>query len=413
MGVTARGKIFAGLDIGSSRIKVICAEENNFGKNNILSFVKGLSDGLKKGNIIDIDAVMAKLNDAITQSEHFCGQEIREVRLAVSGVSIQTVRSHVAAAVTGEDSEVSPEDRRRLLLLAKNITLPEDKTILQIVERQYIVDGNAGVKDPVGMKGSRVELEAVLILVNILAVENLLKCISELGLEVSEMVYAPLFAAASVLSRAEQEMGAALIDLGAQKTELSIFRHGALEKSVVFPIGSDNITWDLAIVLKTSNEAAEALKENGDLLALKDEEERMLELERWNGSGVQQVSSRLAARVAVARLEELIQLLAREIFADFTAEELPGGVIVTGGGAKLKGVTGLFQRILGLPVRLGLPERPEHLFQAYRTPENAVVLGCAAYESRGPGNDRRNFSDPLERFFRRFTGWVRDFIVEQ
>ena len=182
---------------------------------------------------------------------------------------------------------------------------------------------------------------------------------------------------------------------------------------MVFPIGSDNITWDLAIVLKTSGEAAERLKETGGLLALKDEEERLLELERWNGSGVQKVSSRLAAEVAGARLEELARLLAREIFADFTAGELPGGVVLTGGGAKLQGITGLFQQLLGLPVRLGLPEKPEHLFQAYRTPENAVVLGCVTFENRMPGVDKRSFSDPLERFFRRFTGWVRDFIAEQ
>lgn len=406
----SRGKLFAGLDIGSHSVKAVFTEVDHMGKFHVLSLSKGLSSGIKKGNIINIDAIMATVNDVITKMEHFCGKDVQETVLAVSGLSIQTIRSHVAVAVTGED-EVSEQDRQRLLLLARNVAVPEDKSILQVVEQQYIVDGNRGVKDPVGMAGRRVELEALVIIVNTLVIQNLLKCTAELGLEVLAMVYAPLLGAVGVLSQAEQEMGVVLIDLGAQKTEVSIFRHGVMEKSVVFPVGSDNITWDLAIVLKASNEEAQRVKETEKLLFCDRETEgRLIQMSSLNGEGEQEVPAWLAARIVMARLDEMSQMFSAEIFSEYAPEELPGGIVLTGGGARMDGIGLYFSQTFHLPVRIGYPDYTEPVFHDYRGPENAEVLGSAFYQYAGMEEERKGLSAPVGKLFRRVTEWVRDIM---
>lgn len=376
----------AGLDIGTSTIKAALAEIAYGQDISILGITQVSSSGLKKGNIVDIEGTAKAIDNCLNELERLTGVEIYNALLGLSGASINAINNRAVVAVGNPGYEITRDDRERVLQSACNISLPPDKIILQTIERQYIVDGYDGVKDPVGMVGSRLEAEITIITAAGAAIQNMQRTTARVNLQVDKLVYNPLLVSKSVLLPAEQEMGVVLVDLGAGTTEVTLFQGGSILQSSVLPLGDEYITRDLAIVLKTSIEEAIRIKEEYGVASPQLlNEETTVAIKNIQGKEVKHVSQQVIAEIINARVIEITEMIYEEIKRYGSLESIPGGMILTGGGAELAGLANVMEEYLGIPVRLGMPENLRGLPTEFNRPQYAAVLGGVIYAAQNRG----------------------------
>ncbi len=252
------------LDVGTSKIKAAMAEV--YGQDrHILGIAHVPSLGLRKGNIIDIESTAKSIDTCLNELERLTGIEIFGATVGFSSVSISIISNHAVVAVGNPIYEINEEDKQRVLQSARNISLPLDRTIIQTIEKQYIVDGYDGVKDPVGMVGSRLEAEVAVVVGAVAGIQNLQRTAHRINLRINQLVYNSLLASSAVLSPTEKKMGVGLVDIGGGTIEISYFENGSMINTTVLPMGGEYITKDLAIVLRTSMEEAAKIKENHGL----------------------------------------------------------------------------------------------------------------------------------------------------
>jgi cell division protein FtsA len=396
------------VDLGSSRIKAATAEAAD-GKLTVLGVVSLPSAGIKKGNIVDIESAALAIEQALLKLEKLSGQEIHHATVGFSGVGIETIRN-VTSITVGQDRKIRGEDRNRALFSAQSILIPPDRTVFQILENKYRIDGNDGIKDPVGMAGQRLELDALLILANASARVNLLQSLEQVELSL-DMVYNPVLQAESTLTPAEKDAGVVLVDMGAAITEVSIFQSGAMIRSVVLPLGADYITRDLSIVLKISLAEAQKLKENGRFLEPR-EKDFVCWIKNLQGKD-ESLSGGLVRQVIMSRVDEIAQMIWQEISAYAAPGYLPGGVVLTGGGAKLADLIGYYQRLFGVPVRLGEScMLEESAPTGYDQTEFTAVLGNLAFQSAHGDYPYAEHKIGLrvDRIVKRIHAWVREIL---
>jgi len=398
----------AGLDIGTSTIKAALAEVALGQVVSILGITQVGSSGLKKGNIVDIEGTAKAIDNCLNELERLTGVEIYSALLGFSGASINAVNNRAVVAVGNPGYEITRDDKERVLQSACNITLPPDKIIMQTIERQYIVDGYDGVKDPVGMVGSRLEAEITIITAAAAAIQNMQRSTARINLEVDKLVYNPLLVSESVLLPAEKEMGAVLIDLGAGTTEVTLFQSGSILHSSVLPLGDEYITRDLAIVLKTSIEEAIRVKEEyGVASPGLISGDKMVAIKNVQGKEVKQVSQQVIAEIINARIIEMAEMIYAEIKRYGSLESVPGGMILTGGGAELAGTADVMEEYLGIPVRLGMPENIQGLPTELNRPQYAAVLGGVIYAAQYKG--AVNHEDKaLSGIVQKVNYWLKD-----
>ncbi len=401
----------ASLDIGTSSIKAALAEITAGRDINILGISQVASSGLKKGNIVDIEGTAKAINHCLNELEVLTGVQIYNAVVGFSGISINTVNNHAVVSVGNPSYEISREDKERVLQSACNVSLPPDKTILQMIERQYIVDGYDGVKDPVGMVGSRLESEVSIITAANAALQNMQRSTTRINLQVDYLIYNPMLAAESVLLPAEKEMGVVLIDFGAGITEVTLFEGGTMLHSSVLPVGDEYITRDLAIVLKTSIEEAGRIKQqygiaSPELLA-EDNQDNMVAIKNVQGKEIKQVSQQVIADIINARVVEIITMIFADINRYISVESIPGGIVLTGGGVELPGLINVMEQHLNTSVRMGLPENLRGMPKEYNRPQNAAILGGVIYAAK---NTKTVFYEEkgLTGIFNKINYWLRD-----
>jgi cell division protein FtsA len=398
----------AGLDIGTSTIKAALAEVALGQVVSILGITQVSSSGLKKGNIVDIEGTAKAIDNCLNELERLTGVEIYSALLGFSGASISAVNNRAVVAVGNPGYEITRDDKERVLQSACNITLPPDKIIMQTIERQYIVDGYEGVKDPVGMVGSRLEAEITIITAAGAAIQNMQRSTARVNLQVDKLVYSPLLVSESVLLAAEKEMGVVLIDLGAGTTEITLFQGGSILYSSVLPLGDEYITRDLAIVLKTSIEEAGRIKEEyGAASPGLISEDNMVAIKNVQGKEAKQVSQQVIAEIINARVIEMAEMIYAEIKRYDYLESIPGGMILTGGGAELAGLADVMEEYLGIPVRLGMPENIPGLPAELNRPQYAAVLGGVIYASQYRGAVHRE-DKALAGIVQKVNYWLKD-----
>lgn len=396
------------LDIGTSTVKAALAEIS-FGQDiSILGITKVSSSGLKKGNIVDIEGTAKAIDNCLNELERLTGIQIYNALSGFSGSSIKAVNNRALVAVGNPGYEITRDDRDRVLQSACNISLPPDKVIMQTIERQYIVDSYDGVKDPVGMVGSRLEAEVTIIIAAGAAIQNLQRSTTRVNLQIDRMVYNPLLVSESVLLPAEKEMGVVLVDLGAGTTEVTLFQGGSVLHSAVLPVGDEYLTRDLAIVLKTSIEEAVRIKEeygvaNPELLS----QDTTVGIKNVQGKEVKQVSQQVIAEIINARIIEITEMICNELKRFSTPENVPGGIVITGGGAELVGLTDVMEEYLGIPVRLGLPENIGGLPPEFNRSQYAAVLGGVIYAARYMGAVKHEDSG-LSGIVQKVNFWLKD-----
>lgn len=401
----------ASLDIGTSSIKAALAEITPGRDINLLGISQVASSGLKKGNIVDIEGTARAIENCLNELERLTGIQIYNALIGFSGISIDTVNNHAVVAVGNPSYEITPDDKERVLQSACNISLPPDKTLLQVIERQYIVDGYDGIKDPVGMVGSRLEAEVSIITAANAAIQNMQRSTARINLQVDYLIYNPLLLGESVLVPAEKEMGVVLIDFGAGITEVTIFEGGKMLHSSVLPVGDEYITRDLAIILKTSIEEAARIKQQYGIaspeLLGQDSQDSMVAIKNIQGKEIKQVSQQVIADIINARVVEIIAMILAEIKLYISVEDIPAGIVLSGGGAELPGLVDVMEDYLNTSVRTGLPENLRGLPTEFNRPQNAAVLGGVIYAVQNTKtfyNEEKGFTG----IFHKINYWLKD-----
>lgn len=378
-----KGEIVVGLDIGTTKVVVTVAELEPEGNLNIIGLGEVPSGGLRKGIIVDIERTAQAISRAAAMAERMSGYRIRSAFVGITGPHIESINNRGVVAVAGENREIEIDDVQRVLQAARVIPLPAERQIIHVLPRQYIVDGYDGIIDPVGMTGSRLEVETVIVTAAGAAVQNLLKSVQRAGLEVEQLVLTPLAAAEGVLYQAEKELGAVVVDLGGGTTEIALVAQGSLWFAAVLPVGGEHITSDLAVGLRTPISQAEKLKKEWGAVPVNSvPDNELLPVPNVGGYGEHTVSRKMLASIIQPRVEEILSLVHQQIGrADFKGL-LPGGVVLTGGGALLPGIGELASEILQLPVRIGAPARLGGLADMVSSPAYAASVGMVIYGAK-------------------------------
>ncbi|NLG32691.1 MAG: cell division protein FtsA [Syntrophomonadaceae bacterium] len=396
------------LDIGTSTVKAAMAEVSYNRELHVLGLAEVPSYGLRKGNIIDIESTAKSIDDCLNELERITGIEVQKAVLGFSGTSISTIDNHAVVSVGNTNYEITQEDRERVIQSARNIALPSDKAIIQTIEKQYIVDGYDGVKDPVGMVGNRLEVEVIAVIAAIAAIQNLQRSTEKVNLPIEQFVFNPLLAGESTLLPTEKEMGVVLIDIGGGTTEISFFENGSLVNSSVLPIGGEYITKDLALVLKTSiDEAARIKEKNGTAKRDFCREDVVITIRNIQGREVKQVSQYMIADIINARVVEIIEMIHNELSQFNCLDRIPGGLVLTGGEARLVGMAETFEETINIPTRIGSPENLRGIQAELNQPQNSVVIGGLMYASDQPGVFQES-NPKISGFYYKVNDWFKE-----
>lgn len=365
--------IYVSLDIGTSSVKVIIGEMANDSLN-IIGVGNVKSEGLRKGSIVDIDETVHSIKQAVEQAERMIGMDIRQVIVGVTGNHVTLQPCHGVVAVSSPNREITNEDVARVMDAAQVVSIPPEREIIDVIPRQFIVDGLDEISDPRGMIGVRLEMEGTIITGSKTILHNTLRCVERAGLEVMDIVLQPLAAGAFALSKDEKNMGVVLIDLGGGSTTLGWFAEGQLAGTAVIPVGGEHVTKDLSIGLRTSTEDAEKIKiKHGHAFYDQASEDEVFTVGIIGSDQQQQFNQLEIADIIEARMEEIFELIQNEL-RKMNVRDLPGGFVLTGGMANMQGVLELAQDMFQSRVRLAVPD-----YIGVREPQFTTAVGLIKF----------------------------------
>ena|SRR5690625_3981437 len=366
-------EILVSLDIGTSEIKVIIGEVMNDALN-IIGVGTAKAKGLRKGAIVDIDEAVQSIRNAVEQAEHMVDMSIKNVIVAVNANHVQLHPCHGVVAVQSDDREIGDEDVTRVLEGAQVMSIPPEREIIDIIPKQFIVDGFDEISDPRGMIGVRLEMEGTIITTSKTVLHNILKCVEKANLNIIDVVLQPLASGTIALSKDERALGVALIDIGGGCTTVSVFDDNFLVASSVVPLGGENITKDLSIGLRTSTEDAEEIKVNyGHAYYEMADENETFDVAIIGSNKKKTFNQLEISDMIEARLEEILELTAREL-QRIGYHELRGGYVLTGGTMKMPGALELAQDVFRANARIAIPD-----YIGVREPQYTVGIGTIQF----------------------------------
>lgn len=383
-------KIIAGIDVGSSKVTTIIASVGKKEEVDISGVSVVPSHGVRKGQIIDIDQAVKAITESVEAAERMAGFALSSAFIALSGLHIESINSKGVVAVAEPEVEITRDDVKRVLESAQAISLPSSREIIHVIPRNFIVDSQGGIKDPLGMTGVRLEAEAHLISGSSGAIRNLTKCINEIGIDIEGLVFSGVAASEAALSETEKELGVCLVDIGGGTIDVCIFQEGALSFSSVLPVGANNVTNDLAIGLRVSLESAEKIKRflteeklqptlpGKEKIRRENDEISLVSL--GLSEGMKNISRKTVIDGIIRpRLNEIFTLVAAELKKSGFGGATPAGVVLTGGGAETPGALTACKRILSLPTRVGLPTGISGLIDEIEAPAYVASVGLILY----------------------------------
>lgn len=355
----AREAYYTSIDIGSSTVRVLVAQQNPESEEMMILGV-GTSDtgGMQKGVITDVEEAVDSVSRALDVAERVAGVPIEHAYVSINGAHISSQNSRGVIAVSRADGEITSDDVARVINAAQAISLPNNREILHVLPQDFVVDGQEHISDPVGMTGVRLEVETHIIEGSAPFVKNLTKVVNQSGVHIEDLVFSPLAAAASVLEKRQRELGVVLVDMGAGTTSIAVYEEHLLLHTAVLPIGSSHITNDIAIGLRTSIDVAEEIKkQHGTALIDTVKDSEMVVVEGQSGDEeAEKMSRKEVAEIIEARLDEIFSFVDKELKSINRSGLLPAGIIFTGGGAHLPGVVDVAKKQLRLPARIGKPQ---------------------------------------------------------
>jgi cell division protein FtsA len=380
--------ILVGLDIGTTKVCAIVAGTDENGRVNILGIGRSPSDGITRGVVTHIDRTTNAIRTAVTEAQASSGVAIRSAVVGIAGDHIQSFQSRGVIGISGPDHEVMQSDIDRLIEDTKRVALPSDRKIIHVIPQEFIIDGQDGIYDPLGMSGVRMEANVHIITGLVSAAQNIYKCVQRAGLEVNDMVLEPLASSYAVLDEEEKEVGIALIDVGGGTTDLAVFEERTIRHTAVIGIAGRKVTDDIRKGLGILNDQAERLKkEFGCAYLPAVTENRPVVLPGVGGRAPLEIDMRLLAQIIQPRMEEVFEIAALEIKRSGYSRHLSGGVVLTGGGALIRGTSELAREVLGMPVKIGIPSGfAGGLIREIENPAYATAVGLIYHALRNRDN---------------------------
>ena len=366
--------LLVALDIGTSKIVTLVAEITPEDTLNLIGMGSHPSRGLKKGVVVNIESTVNAIQRSLEEAELMADTKIREVITGIAGSHIKSFNSHGMVAI--KDKEVSQYDIDRVIETARAVNIPMEQQVLHILEQEFIIDGQGGVRQPTGMSGMRLEVKVHIVTGAVSAAQNIMKCVRRCGLEVSDLMLQPLASADAVLLDDERDLGVCLVDVGGGTTDIAVFTDGAIKHTSVIPIAGDQITNDIAMALRTPTKDAEELKiAHGVALRQLASASEMIEVPGVGDRGPRELSRQTLAEVIEPRVEELYSLIQRELRSSGLEELLSSGIVITGGSSMMRGMVELGEEVFHMPVRVGLPNYSGALAEVVRSPRYSTGMG--------------------------------------
>ena len=373
--------LIVGLDIGTSKVVSIVAEVSADNEIEIIGLGSCRSRGLKKGVVVNIESTVQTIQSAIQEAELMAGCNIHSVFTGIAGNHIRSLNSHGIVAI--RDNEVTAGDIERVIDAARAVAIPADQKILHIIPRDFIIDGQEGIKEPIGMSGVRLEAKVHIVTGSVSAAQNIIKCVRRCGLEADDIVLEQLASSYSVLTEDEKDLSVCLVDIGGGTTDLAVFIKGAISHTSVIPIAGDQVTNDIAVALRTPTQNAEEIKvEHACALTQLANSDETVEVPSVGNRPLRRMSRQTLAEVVEPRYEELFSLVKAELVRSGYDQQITAGIVLTGGSSNMQGVVDLAEEVLHVPVRVGTPQYVKGLVELIKNPIYATGVGLLLYGLR-------------------------------
>ncbi|MHB0968382.1 MAG: cell division protein FtsA [Thermoanaerobaculia bacterium] len=394
------------LDIGTSKACVLVGETNDRGSLEIIGKGTAPMRGTRKGNIINLDQAIDAVKRAVDEAEVMAGLQIESAYVGVSGDHIRSVNSRGVVSVTGRHKEITREDVERVIEASKSIAIPAELEILHVIPREFVVDGQDGIHDPVGMTGARLEANVHIVTGARTHDQNVLTCVNKAGIVVNELVLEQLAAAEAVLTADEREMGVLLMDLGGGTTDYAVFLEGNVVHTNVLPVGAGHFTNDISIVLRTPMDDAERIKRRfGCALTSLAGDDDPIEVPTVGDRPAKIISRMELTNILEPRAAEIAKLVFRDLEKVGLDKEIRSGVVIVGGGAELDGFTAMVEQVFDQQVRKGIPRGLGGLADTVNGPEWSAASGLLLWGNRSRARVRRPKKTGLGRVADSFKQW--------
>jgi cell division protein FtsA len=380
-----KGHVIVGLDIGTTKTCAIVAEMTDTSID-IIGIGSHPSEGLRKGVVVNIENTVDAIKKAVDEAEHMSGCEISSVHVGIAGGHIKGQNSLGIVAVKGR--EVDEDDVRRAIEASKAIAIPLDREILHTLPQNYVVDDQNGIRDPIGMSGVRLEAKVHIVTGSSASVQNIVKSVNRVGLDIDDMVLEQLASSEAVLSADEKDLGVVLLDIGGGTTDIAVFSDGSIKHTAVIPVGGNFITSDIATGLRTPLTEAEKIKiKYGCAFSPMIPKNEIIEVPSVGGREPREVTRQILGRIIEPRTEEILNMSYKEVVKSGYEEILAAGVVLTGGTSIMAGVTELAEHVFNMPVRRGFPTGIGGLTDVVNSPMYATGVGLVIYGSKNVSKD--------------------------
>ena len=419
-------ELICGVDIGTTKICVLIAEPDDFGTGfNIIGIGQHPSKGLRKGVVVNLEQTITSVEQAVEEAEMMAGVEVENCYVGIAGDHIRSINSTGVIAISkagkkrpGESNQISEHDIQRVLDWAKGVSLPMDREILHILPQEYIVDDQSGVKDPIGMTGQRLEARVHIVTGAVTSAKNIVNCIRGAGLNVQDLVLEPLASSYAVLDEDEKDLGVALIDIGGGTTDVAVFFEGGVQHTGVIGLGGENVTKDIAHMLRTPMQQAEDIKIQYGRTHANTEQARAAANEIINvpgigGRGSREITRDILIEYIEPRMEEMLRMAQHEIRKAECWQHLTAGVVLTGGGSMIEGIAELGEEIFEAPVKLGRTDIRGNILDDSKNPIYATAIGLIKYgmeHNRSPLSFQGDDNKVFNRIFERMREWFNEFF---
>lgn len=408
-------EIVVGLDIGSGKVCTVVGELSEDDQIEIIGIGTVPSLGIKKGVIVDLEQATQSVKESIESAKRMAGIRINSAFVSITGSHITSANSKGVIAISDKSPEITENDIGKVIEAAKAGIVSSEKELIHTLSREFIVDGQSGISDPLGMSGARLECKVHIITGSITAIQNLVKCVEESGLDIEEIIFGTLASSNSILSNAEKELGILLIDIGAGTTEIAIFVEGGLAYSAVLPVGGVQITNDLAVGLRTSIEEAEKIKISyGTAVENSASPEKLVEISSINGKEKHNVSQKYLVEIIEPRVSEIFNFIGMEVRKSGCYNMIPGGIVITGGSSLLPGISEVAEQVLNMPSRLGRPHYEGELADMINDPSYSEAIGLLSFATEkysiGRSFQSTKRKTGVKNIFTKIISWLKDFF---
>lgn len=403
--------LIVALDIGTTKVCAIVAEIKSPDEINVLGVGTHPSNGLKKGVVVNIDKTIESIKSAVDQAEDMSGCEIRNVYVGVAGGHVQGMSGH--GMITLKSKEVTAPDVDRAIESASAVMIPSDREVLHVIPQEYIVDGQSGIKDPVGIYGMKLETKVHIVTGQITAAQNLVKCVHNAGMDVSDMVLEQIASSEAVLSNDEKEIGVVLIDCGGGTCDVAIFYGGTIRCTENITLGGDHVDRDISLGLSTPLSEAKRIKEKyGSAYAENVPSDEIIQIESVGGRPPRKILRKDLAMIIEPRMEEIFSMVRRAINRSGYKDLIPAGAVITGGSINIDGSQEIAEKVLGIPVRIGQPNSVGGLSDHTSNPLYATGVGLLLYGVKSSGEKMIKIKDEnvMKKVIESMKNWFKEFF---